>query len=164
MKKIAITLMSLISLPILTTVLAETSARQTISSSRSKDEAAIKAIIQQLQDGWNAGDGKAFAAPFAEDADYVIVNGMRIKGRDVIASGHQNIFDTIYKNSHNSASIKSIRFLRQDIAIAHVEWNLKYSEGGSPREGKAINSLVLTKESGQWSIAAFHNTPITARR
>jgi hypothetical protein len=46
-------------------------------SNSSKDEDAIRQIVQQLQDGWNAYDGKAFAAPFAENADYVVVNGQR---------------------------------------------------------------------------------------
>ena len=33
------------------------------------DETAISQLVQQLQEGWNAHDGKAFAAPFAADAD-----------------------------------------------------------------------------------------------
>jgi uncharacterized protein (TIGR02246 family) len=137
------------------------SAQQhSVSGSRAEDESAIQKIIGRLQDGWNKGDGKAFAAPFAEDADYVIVNGMRIKGRDVIATGHQNIFDTIYKNSHNEGTIQSIRFIRADVAIVHVEWHLKFGAGGNVREGKAMNSMVMTKEKGEWGITAFHNTPI----
>ena len=47
---------------------------------------------------------KAWGAHFAEDADYVIINGMRIKGREAIDSGHQQIFDTIYKGSVLAAS------------------------------------------------------------
>ncbi len=58
----------------------------------STDEAAIRQIVQQVQDGWNAHDGKAFAAPFAPDADYVVVNGMNLKGREVIEKGHMAIF------------------------------------------------------------------------
>jgi uncharacterized protein (TIGR02246 family) len=130
------------------------------SNNRAEDEAAVRAIITRLQDAWNAGDSKAFAAPFAEDADYVVVNGMRIKGRAVIDSGHQRIFDTISKGSHLNGSVASVRFIRDDVAIAHVEWHLKFNEGGTPRENKAMNSIIATKERGQWSITAFHNTPI----
>ena len=127
---------------------------------RAEDEAAIRAIIIRVQDGWNAGDGKAFAAPFAEDADYVVVNGMRIKGREVIAAGHTQIFETIYKGSHNTASIQGVRFIRDDVAIAHIEWRLKFRQGDTPREARAMCSMVMTKQNGQWSITAFHNTPI----
>lgn len=129
-------------------------------NNRAEDEAAIRAIVTRLQDAWNASDSKAWAAAFAEDADYVIVNGMRIKGRGVIESGHRGIFDTIYKGSRISASSQSVRFIRDDVAIAHVEWHLKFNDGGTPRESKAMNSIIVTKEKGQWSITAFHNTPI----
>jgi uncharacterized protein (TIGR02246 family) len=35
------------------------------------DEAAIRALLQQIIDGWNKGSGDAFAVPFAEDSDFV---------------------------------------------------------------------------------------------
>ncbi len=35
------------------------------------DEAAVRAPYEQLMDGWNRGSGEAFAAPFAEDADFI---------------------------------------------------------------------------------------------
>lgn len=123
-----------------------------------KNEAAIRQIVQQIQDGWNAHDGKAFAAPFAADADYVVVSGMKIKGREVIEKAHVSIFTTIYKESHNVATVKGIRFLRPDVAVAHIEWNLEVRPGGE--KARAMNSMVLTKDVGKWSVAAFHNTPI----
>jgi uncharacterized protein (TIGR02246 family) len=137
----------------------QVSATQTPQNS-GKDEEAIRQIVRQLQDGWNAHDGKAFAAPFAADADYVIVNGMRITGREAIEQGHTNIFTTIYKDSHNVATVKSIRFLRPDIALVHVEWNLEFRVGAETQKARAMNSIVLMKEGGKWSIVAFHNTPI----
>lgn len=151
---------ALVSALAITCSMAASGGQQTTSGGRAEDEAAIRKIVTRLQEGWNAGDGKAFAAPFAEDADYVIVNGMRVKGRAVIDSGHQQIFDTIYKNSHNTATVQSVRFIRGDVAVAHVEWHLKYNAGGAAREGRSINSLVLTKDNGQWSIVAFQLTPI----
>jgi uncharacterized protein (TIGR02246 family) len=130
------------------------------SQNASKDEEAIRQVVQQVQDGWNAHDGKAFAAPFAADADYVIVNGMRATGREAIEKGHTAIFTTIYKDSHNLGTVKSIRFLRPDVAVVHVEWNLEFRAGGETRKGHAMSTMVMTKEGGKWSIAAFQNTPI----
>jgi uncharacterized protein (TIGR02246 family) len=140
-------------------VCAQTGKAQTPQSA-SADESAIRQIVQQVQDGWNAHDGKAFAAPFATDADYVVVNGQKIKGREAIEKGHTAIFTTIYKDSHNVGTVKGVRFLRPDVAVAHVEWNLEFTMGGETRKGHAINTLVMTKDGGKWSIAAFHNTPI----
>jgi uncharacterized protein (TIGR02246 family) len=129
-------------------------------SNANTDEAAIRQIVQQVQDAWNAHDGKAFAAPFATDADYVVVNGMYAKGREAIERGHTAIFTTIYKDSRNVATVKSVRFLRPDVAVAHVEWNLEFKMNGATQKGHAINTMILTKEGGKWSIAAFQNTPI----
>jgi uncharacterized protein (TIGR02246 family) len=125
-----------------------------------QDEAAIRAAIQSVQDAWNAHDGKAFAAPFAADADYVVVNGLYIKGREVIERGHAQLFSTIYKESRNVATIKSVRFIRPDVAVAHVEWNLEFKAGGEARKARATNTMIFTRENGRWSIAAFQNTPI----
>ena len=137
----------------------QVSSAQTTQKSGS-DEEAIRQVVKQVQDGWNAHDGKAFAAPFTTDADYVVVNGMQIKGRDEIEKGHTMIFTTIYKESHNVATVKSVRFLRPDVAVAHVEWNLEFKAGGETRKGHAISTMVMTKEGGKWSIAAFQNTPV----
>lgn len=127
---------------------------------KNEDEAALREIVKQLQDGWNAHDGKAFAAPFAADADYVVVNGAYIKGRPAIEQGHTQIFSTIYKDSHNVGAVKSVRFLRPDVAVVHVEWNLEFTAGGETRKSRAVNSMVMTRDKGKWSIAAFHNTPL----
>jgi uncharacterized protein (TIGR02246 family) len=126
----------------------------------SADETMIRANVRQMETGWNAHDGKAFAAPFAADADYVVVNGMYVKGRDEIEKGHVGIFTTIYKDSRNTATVKSVRFLRKDVAVAHVEWNLNFKAGGEDRKAHALSTIVMTKDGGKWSISAFHNTPI----
>jgi uncharacterized protein (TIGR02246 family) len=130
------------------------------SADAKPDEASIRQVVQQVQDGWNAKSGQAFAAPFAVDADYVVVNGVKIKGRDLIEKGHTGIFATIYKDSHNVASIKSIRFLRPDVAVVHVDWNLEFRVNDKTEKGHAINTMVMTKDGGKWSIAAFQNTPV----
>ena len=146
---------AVISLLFVPTVKAQTS---------NADETAIKSLVQQVQDGWNAHDGAAFAAPFAADADYVVVNGMKIKGRDEIEKGHTRIFTTIYKDSKNIATVKSIRFLRPDVAVVHIEWNLEFAADGEKKKDRALNSWVVTKDNDKWSIASFQNTPIQPER
>jgi uncharacterized protein (TIGR02246 family) len=129
-------------------------------SKMSGDEMAIRANVRQMETGWNAHDGKAFAAPFAADADYVVVNGMHAKGRNEIEKGHTGIFTTIYKDSRNAATIRSVRFLRKDVAVVHTEWNLEFTAGGEMRKAHALSTMIMTRENGKWSIAAFQNTMI----
>ncbi len=129
-------------------------------SKMSKDEAAIRANVEQMAKGWNMKSGAEFAKPFAEDADYVVVNGAHIKGRAANAAGHQQIFDTIYKDSRNAGTVKQIRFVRPDVAVVHVEWNLSFKVNGEEQKGHALSTMIMTKEKGKWSIAAFQNTAI----
>ena len=138
-------------------LMAGTAAASSKRQARAEDEAAIRKIVTRLEEGWNAGSGKEFAASFDEDADYVVVNGARVKGRKEISEGHQRIFDTFYKDSRLTPSIQTVRFLSDTIALAHIEWRLKRADS---RETRSMNSLVLTKKNGQWGITAFHNTPI----
>lgn len=61
--------------------------------SSSYDEAAIRTLYQQKIDGWNAGNGNLFAAPYTEDSEYIGFDGTYLKGRQEIASFHQMLFD-----------------------------------------------------------------------
>jgi uncharacterized protein (TIGR02246 family) len=148
-----------VAIVVLTLACIQLGHAQTSQDSKS-DEAAIRQVVQQVQDGWNAKSGQAFAAPFAADADYVVVSGMKLKGREVIERGHTGIFKTIYKDSHNVGTVQSIRFLRPDVAVVHVEWNLEFRSSDQTEKARALNTMVMTKDSGKWSIAAFQNTPV----
>jgi uncharacterized protein (TIGR02246 family) len=90
------------------------------STSRSDDEDAIRALYQQLMDGWNRGSGEAFAATFAEDDELVGFDGTHLKGRQEIASFHQQLFDTYVKGSRLVGKIRSVRFLTPDVAVMHT--------------------------------------------
>jgi uncharacterized protein (TIGR02246 family) len=126
------------------------------------DDAAIRKNVQQLEDGWNTKSAALFAKPFAEDADYVVINGRHLKGHSVIQAGHQQIFDTIYKDTTLELTIKSIRFLRPDVAVVHVDG---HKDGPTPElKSQAFLTMVMTRENGAWSIAAFQNTQVQPQR
>ena len=59
------------------------------------DAAQIEAAIASLADAWNRHDGHAYAAAFAEDADFVNVLGQRQRGRAEITARHLELFRTI---------------------------------------------------------------------
>jgi uncharacterized protein (TIGR02246 family) len=132
-----------------------------MNDTRAADEAALRANVKQLETGWNTKSGEAFAKPFAEDADYVIINGMQIKGRDVIAKSHQQIFDTFFKDTTIALTVKQIRFLRPEVAVVHVSGH----RDGPTKDlvQDATITFVMTKEKDGWVIAAFQNTAVTPR-
>lgn len=132
-----------------------------LQDSRAADEAAMRESVKQLESGWNTKSGALFAKPFAEDADYVVINGIYIKGRAAIETAHQRIFDTIYKDTNISLTVKQVRFLRPDVAVVHVTG---HREGPTKElSGDAILTLVMTKDQNRWTIAAFQNTSVAPR-
>lgn len=134
---------------------------QPMQDSRAADEAAMRESVKQMETGWNTKSGALFANPFAEDADFVVINGMYIKGRATIDRAHQQIFDTIYKDTKITLAVKQIRFLRPDVAVMHVAAH----RDGPTKEltADAMLTLVMTKEKQGWVIAAFQNTAVAPR-
>jgi uncharacterized protein (TIGR02246 family) len=129
------------------------------------DERELRGLAQQLWDGWNGRSGDTFAAPFAEDADYVVVDGLRIKGRGIIAAGHQQVFDTIYHDSQIQGEVESVRLLRPDVALVHVRNSLSFTPPGAPQPKDVMSrsTLVCAREDGRWQIVSFQNTEVVTR-
>jgi len=125
---------------------------------KSEDAAAIRANVEQMVKGWNMKSGAEFAKPFAEDADYIIINGMLLKRREAIGQEHQRIFDTVYKDTKLKIEIRQVRFLRSDVAIIHTKANVVKKDDAFPAVAGAFPSLVLSKDGGKWQIVAFQNT------
>jgi uncharacterized protein (TIGR02246 family) len=124
----------------------------------SRDRAAIEHLVGQLAAAWEAMDGAAFGAPFATDADFVNIRGEHFRGRAAIAAGHAAIFRTIYAGSTAEMTVEAARLLRRDVALVHVRSVLDAPQGPLAGRHAALFSMVLTKEAGEWAIAAFHNT------
>ena len=123
------------------------------------DEAAIRALYEQLMDGWNSGDGNAFAAPFAEDADFVAFDGSYFKGRPEIASFHQMLFDQFLKGTRLVGKVRSVRFLTPDVAVMHaVGGTVMPGQSDLDPERNSIQTLVAMKRDGEWHLAAFQNS------
>jgi uncharacterized protein (TIGR02246 family) len=127
--------------------------------SNATDEAAIRALYQQIIDGWNKGSGDAFAARFAEDADFVAFDGSYFKGRQEIAAFHQMLFDTFLKGTRLVGKVRSVRFLTPDVAVMHaVGGTVMPGPSGIEPERNSIQTLVATKRVGDWYLAAFQNS------
>jgi uncharacterized protein (TIGR02246 family) len=132
-------------------------ARAQGEASRAKDEAAIRAAVASLAEAWAAGDGRAFAKPFAEDADYTVWNGLYIKGREEIARGHDQIFSTFYKGTKIRLDVRAVRFLREDVAVVHAEGRLVKKDEEFPADPHVVPVLVLARDKGRWQIVVFQN-------
>jgi uncharacterized protein (TIGR02246 family) len=122
------------------------------------DRVAVENIVGRLEAAWNAMDGAAFGAPFAEDADFVNIRAEHFRGRPAIAAGHTAIFQTIYAGSTNRYTVETVRQVRPGVALAHVRAEMHAPTGPFAGRHNARFSLLLTKEASGWEIASFHNT------
>ena len=125
------------------------------------DEQAIHGILQHLEAAWNVHDSRAFAAPFAEDAAFIHIFGGQLDGRPAVEASHRTIFDTIYKGSRASFKLRSIRFIRPDVAILFAQAHLDFMEGSEKRQLDTRPTLFMVKEQDKWQIVAFQNTRIS---
>jgi hypothetical protein len=84
-----------------------------------------------------------------------------MRGREQIASVHQELFDRWLKGSRLVDERTEVRFVAPDVAIVHAL-------GGTVMRGKAepaperdsIQTLVAVRGDGAWSFVSFQNTRI----
>jgi uncharacterized protein (TIGR02246 family) len=125
------------------------------------DEQIMQEILQQLESAWNRYDSVSFATAFADDANFIHIFGGQLDGRPAIEAAHRHIFETIYKGSHAKFMLRSIRFVRPDVAVVLARAHVKFKEGNEAREIETRPTLILVKEQDKWRIIAFQNTKIS---
>ena len=122
-------------------------------------------VLKQLEDAWNQGDGNAFGAPFAENAEFVNIRGEHHSGRTAIAMGHQAIFDSIYKDSVNRYEAVLAKQIADDVIYVLAHSTLNSPTGPLAGEHEAYFSVVLSRQgSSDWQIEAFHNTLVAPQQ
>lgn len=133
------------------------------SGGDTSDRKAIQAIGANFQDAWNRHDMDELASLMAEDVDFVNVVGVRgwEKGREDVKRRHAAVHKTMFRNSVWTTKEVDVKFIRPDIAIAHVIWEttgdvVPDKKPGTPRGG--IFTWVLEKKNGKWLIIASANT------
>ncbi|MGB8590718.1 MAG: SgcJ/EcaC family oxidoreductase [Candidatus Acidiferrales bacterium] len=129
-----------------------------------KDEEAIHGLVARFVDAWNHHDARAFTAVFAEDADFTNVHGTTASGHAAIEKLHSQVFSTIFKDSHQTSSVPTIRFIKPDVAAVDVRWQMTGSTNpdGSPNPKRnGLLNFVMTESNAEWRIAVMHNTELT---
>ena len=130
------------------------------------DRQAIEARLASLQRAWNQHDAQAFAASFAEDADFTNVFGMPAKGRRAIEEFHAPIFATMFRDSALSLGETRIRFLRPDVAAVDARWEMTgaYDPHGNPwPKRRGLLSFVASRGERGWAFDVAHNMDLPAQ-
>ena len=122
----------------------------------------VDIVASAVVEAWNRHDMKAFATHFTEDADFVNVLGMHFRGRPQIEAVHVDLHRTIFKNSNLRAASTTVRLVNDQVALAHIAWEMTGAEGlpgwNVPDLRKGMLSLVLVRTGDRWLITAAQNT------
>lgn len=116
-------------------------------------------LLSGIERAWNLADGTASGEAFAEDADFVDIRGGHHRGRDVIAVGHQALFDSVYAGSTIRYHLSTARLVGPDCLVAVAEARLDTPAGPAAGVSHArLTAVLLTSVGGAgWSVTAFHN-------
>ena len=131
------------------------------SPNNREDEEAIKKVIVGTTEAFNKHDAKAFTRFYTPDAELVTVRGERMKGAAEIEKGLAAIFETRAKAVTLKTLDVTVRFIRPDVAVAHVTNELSglvSTEGERLPAHRELSIRVLVKKQGRWHVTAFHNT------
>jgi uncharacterized protein (TIGR02246 family) len=126
------------------------------------EERPLPELVEKLETAWNVSNSVAWAARFAEDADFIHILRGHYHGRVAIEQSHSTIFDTIYKGSRNSYTVEGVRFTRSDVAVVFIHAHLKcYLNGAEQHIDARPTPVMRKKDGGQREIVALQNRLIT---
>lgn len=154
----------------ITTVLV-LACKMILAQGTSNDEAAINTQIDAMVNSWNNHNYDDMKNYSTENTDWVNVVGMWWKGRKESQYAHQFYHNTIFKTAVCEKKSVSIRFITNDVAIAHVMW--QFSDPNPPLpplppspDGKPLPpnddlaTLVFVKQNRKWLLTAGENVHI----
>ncbi len=120
------------------------------------EEAAIKKNAEAFIAAFDKGDGKAVAAFWTPDGDYVDETGKQMKGRAEIEKAFAEFFAE-NKGLKVQIHTESLRFVTPDVAVEDGVTSVAEPDGGPP--SRARYTVVHVKKEGQWMLSSVRDTP-----
>jgi len=124
----------------------------------SGDENSIINNAKAFVDAFDKGDAKAVAAFWAEDGDYVDLNGRHMQGRSAIENAFKDVF-TEDKGLQLRIDVNSIHFLTPEIAVEDGTTSVIPPDNAPPSQARYTN--VHVKKDGQWVLQSVREAPYT---
>jgi uncharacterized protein (TIGR02246 family) len=123
------------------------------------DVAAIRAVIADIEAGFNANDAERSVAHFAEDATAVNVAGVLVAGRRALLDAHRAGFAGPLRDQYARYELGEVTFLRPDVAVAHKRARA-VDASGEPLDldHTMIALYVFVRDGDRWQVAARQNT------
>lgn len=118
-------------------------------------EQDVRKVLSSFVDIWNRNDlQSSFGKRFTSDADFVVLSGLYLKGRDEIVAHHVKIRQGVYGDSHLVWNPVRVKFIRPDVAVAEVATEISFGKD----KRNTFATIVLVHENSEWLIASMENT------
>jgi uncharacterized protein (TIGR02246 family) len=131
------------------------------------EEALIRKVVDAEEDAWNRGDAKAFAARFQDEGSFTDVFGAVSSSRAELEKRQVEFFTSLFKGSRLALKVRTIRFLRPDVAIVEIDTEVSGFRKLPPvvyvDAAKVLRTRlqqVMAKTGKDWMVAAFHNVDV----
>lgn len=123
---------------------------------RQADKGAVKKAIEDFAASFQKGDGKAVAAYWTVEGEYIGDDGATFTGRGALEKAYTEFFA---KNPNNALEVEvdSIRFPSKDTAV--VEGHFKLHKGQKKELIVSRCSFLYAREDGKWLIAIAREWP-----
>jgi uncharacterized protein (TIGR02246 family) len=122
-------------------------------AARTKDEVAVREIVNKYVAAREQSDAQAIAALFTGDADQLVSSGEWRKGREDVVRG--TLASSQSAAGKRTIAVESIRFIARDAALADGRYEIAGPAGGQSR--RMWTTLVLSRTPDGWRIAAIRN-------
>lgn len=124
--------------------------------------AQLAAIPMLMIEAWNQGDATAFAAPFAEDADFIAFEGTVLKGTEAIVEFHQPLFDTVLKGSRLiNGAVSFVRVFDNQCAVVHSRLAVILPDEAAPSPSRdSMELYTVVNGPAGWKVVAMQNSRV----
>jgi uncharacterized protein (TIGR02246 family) len=140
-------------------------AAATDGSANSADDTAIKDVVAGFSTGWNTHDAHAMCVSLADDVEWVNWRGEPLGTRKDVEEEHAKLFADLYKNTHRTDEVKSIKYVTPNLAIVDDYWTMT---GSRKRDGSdwpyraGLYNFVMAKRNGRWIVIVSHAADFNA--
>jgi uncharacterized protein (TIGR02246 family) len=139
-------------------------ATSAMAQTQQADEQAIHKLVNTMETGWVQKNGEIFSSVFADVHDYIVWNGYYFPNmtKQGNAAAHQGLFNGVYRTYDVKFKIDKIRFIRPDLALAHVYGGGFEKGKSSPENPNVLMTMLMEKQNGTWKVISFHNLDLEA--
>ena len=151
-------------------ITAISAGAQTRSGRPASDSSRIVSILAGLDSAWHDGDADRWVAHYApgpDFVDFINISGTRMSDPATLRTRLAQIFSGIFRGSRHVGTLRHLRFLDADAAIADEDIEITgftgLPAGISPTEPGVLRTRmrhVLTRRRGAWLIVASQNTAV----